>query len=172
MIGDLNSGRIEYRDAHEKAILKNLTNFHLTGIIFLKSLSSNLVASVSHDNTINIWNRQSWSSMQVFKGHRNVISLDQIDDDTMVSGSYDDTTRLILWKISTGDTLKLINVDEWVNFVGVLSNGLIACALASSAQNLRIYNHATESLVNTLDGRLFACYLYGNTKRGVFDVGR
>ncbi len=79
MIGDLNSGRIEYRDAHEKP------NFHLTGIVFLKSLSANLVASVSHDNTINIWNRQSWSSMQVFKGHRNVISLDQIDDDTINS---------------------------------------------------------------------------------------
>jgi WD40 repeat protein len=62
----------------------------------------------------------TWTSIQRYTNHTNTVySVDQIDNDTMVSGSYDKTIRI--WKISTGETLKTINVSTSVYVVRVFS---------------------------------------------------
>ena len=67
------------------------------------------VASASQDKTVIIWDTLTWTSIQRYTNHTNAVySLDQIDNDTMASGSKDKTIRI--WRISTGQTLKIINV--------------------------------------------------------------
>jgi len=78
--------------------------------------------------------------------------LDQIDNDTMVSGSEDKTIRN--WKISTGETLKIINVGVRVYVVRVFSieHKQIVCAKGGSSNNVQIYNYETGNWVRTLNG--------------------
>jgi WD40 repeat protein len=56
-----------------------------------------------------------------------------------------------IWKISTGETLKIINVNAQVNSVRVFSIEYkqIVCG---TSNNLQIYNYETGSLIQTLNG--------------------
>jgi WD40 repeat protein len=111
------------------------------------------VSSASEDNTINIWNTLTWASIRKYTNHAHwVFSLDQIDNDTMVSGSDDRTIQI--WRISTGATLKIINVDDRVYAVRVFSIEYkqIVCGLLGSNNNLRIYNYGTGDFIRTLNG--------------------
>jgi WD40 repeat protein len=111
------------------------------------------VASAARDNSVNIWDTQTRTSIQRYTNHTGwVNSLDQIDNDTMVSGSEDKTIRI--WKISTGETLKIINVNAVVYVVRVFSIEYkqIVCGKASSSNNLQIYNYSTGDLIRTLIG--------------------
>jgi WD40 repeat protein len=107
------------------------------------------VASASIDSTINVWDPNTWRSIRHYKNHTQIVyGLDQIDNDTIVSVSQDKSIHV--WSISTGETLKIINTINLVNYVKTLSNGLIVCGLASN--NLIMYNYSTGYLVNTLNG--------------------
>jgi WD40 repeat protein len=111
------------------------------------------MASASEDDNVIIWNTLTWTSIQKYTSHTDwVFSLDQIDNDTMVSGSRDNTIRI--WKISTGETLKRINVNSRVNVVRVFSIEYkqIVCGLESLSNNLQIYNYSTGDLIRTLNG--------------------
>ena len=143
MIGDYSSGQIEYYDSLARTLIKAPKNLHNYGIISLKYLSYGFVASSSLDKTVNIWDPNTWSSIQVYNGHTdNVYGLDQIDDDTIVSGSWDKTIHI--WKISTGENIRIIPIGQPVNSVRVLLNGFqIACGLLSFSGELRIYNYSS-----------------------------
>jgi WD40 repeat protein len=111
------------------------------------------VGSASEDDNVIIWNTLTWTSIQKYTSHSDwVFSLEQIDNDTMVSGSRDQTIRI--WKISTGETLKTINVNVRVNVVRVFSVEYkqIVCGLESSSSNLQIYNYTTGDLIRVLNG--------------------
>jgi WD40 repeat protein len=110
------------------------------------------VASCSHDSTVNIRNPNTWSSIQTYKGHASsVLVLDQIDDDTIVSGSFDHTIQI--WKISTGENIGRIDVGLSVFSLKVLLNGFqIICGLEDYRENLRIYNYSSGELVKRLYG--------------------
>jgi WD40 repeat protein len=111
------------------------------------------VASASNDNTANVWNARTWTSIQRYTSHTSwVRSLDQIDSDTLVSGSADLTIRI--WKISTGETVKVINVDASVFVVRVFSIEYkqIVCGKDGSSDNLQIYNYTTGQLIRALIG--------------------
>jgi len=79
-------------------------------------------------------------------------SLDQIDNDTMVSGSQDNT--ILIWKISTGETLKKINVSTSVYVVRIFSVEYkqIVCGIGGSSNNLQIYSYDTGQLILKLIG--------------------
>jgi WD40 repeat protein len=63
------------------------------------------VASCSSDKTVNIWNPNTGESIRKYTQHKEYVSsLDQIDEDTLVSGSVDMTIHI--WKISTGQYYK------------------------------------------------------------------
>jgi len=109
------------------------------------------VASASIDSTINVWDPNTWRSIRHYKNHTQIVyGLDQIHNDTIVSVSRDRTIHV--WSISTGETLKIINTTFWGFSVKLLSNGLIACGLASNNSNLMIYNYSSGELVNSLNG--------------------
>jgi WD40 repeat protein len=109
------------------------------------------VASASNDSTINVWDPNTWTSIQHYKNHSKIVfGLDQIDNDTIVSVSLDKTIHV--WSISTGETLKIINTKILSHYVRTLSNKLIACGLANTKNNLIIYNYSTGDLVNILNG--------------------
>jgi hypothetical protein len=153
VIGDNGLGKIEYFD--NGTFTKISPNSHTGAIYHLKYLpyKNGYVASASHDNTVNVWNILTWTSIQRYTSHTNlVLSLDQIDSDTLVSGSHDQTIRI--WKISTGETLKIINVNTWVYAVRVFSieNKQIVCGLFGANNNLQIYNYETGNLTKTLIG--------------------
>jgi WD40 repeat protein len=153
LIGDVSSGQIEYFD--NNTFINITTNFHTNRIRHLKYLpfKNGYVASASEDKTVNVWNTLTWTSIQRYANHTNwVWSLDQIDNDTMVSGSQDNTIRI--WKINTGETMKIINVSPWAYVVRVLSIEYkqIVCGKGGSSHNLQIYNYNTGDLNRTLSG--------------------
>jgi len=129
--------------------IASFKSLHTDEIIFLKYLSLNgYVASCSYDTTVNIWNPNGFESIRKYAKHTGpVLCLDQIDKDTLVSGSRDNTIHL--WEISTGQTLRTIYVGNWVYSVKSLSNGLIACGLD---KNISIYEYSTGNLTKTLIG--------------------
>ena len=126
--------------------------FHSNAITSVKMLSNGYVASSSKDKTVNVWDPNTWSSIQVYKGHTNeVYGMDQIDDDTMVSGGND--TIVNIWKISTGANIRRIDVGQTVYSLTVLLNRFqFVVGVLSTFNNLRIYNSSSGNLVKTLNG--------------------
>jgi WD40 repeat protein len=153
VIGDWLSDKIEYFE--NNTFNKILPNLHTSSIWHLKYLpfKNGNVASASADNTVNIWDTHTWTSIQRYTSHTGAVySLDQIDNDTMVSGSRDNTTRI--WRISTGQTLKTINLKTSVFVVRVFSIEYkqIVCGKIGTSDNLQIYNYSTGDLIRTLNG--------------------
>jgi WD40 repeat protein len=153
LIGDYLSGKIEYFE--NGAFTKIPPNFHTGAIRHLKYLPYNngYVASASADKTVNVWDTLTFTSIQRYKNHTmTVYCLDQIDNDTMISGSDDQTIQI--WKISTSETLKIINVGASVFVVRVFSvvNKQFVCGIGATSDNLRIYNYSTGVLIRTLNG--------------------
>ncbi len=154
MIGDYNSGQIEYLE-NNNTFSKIAPNFHASAIEHLKYLpfKNGFVASASDDTTINILDTLTWTSIQRYKNHTDfVFSLDQIDNDTIVSSSKDKTIRK--WRISSGETLKIIHVNAVVIVLRVFSIEYtqIVCGTGSASNNLQIYNYDTGNLNRTLVG--------------------
>jgi WD40 repeat protein len=111
------------------------------------------VASASDDTTVNVWDTLTWTSFRKYTNHTNIVySLDQIDNDTMVSGSKDNTIRI--WRISTGETVKIItfNVAVYVIRVFSIEYKLIVCGTYGGSNNLQIFNYNTGALNRTLIG--------------------
>jgi WD40 repeat protein len=154
VIGDISQGIIEYFD-NNNVFTRISPNFHTKQIRHLKYLpfTNGYVASASNDNTTNVWSTLTWTSIQRYTNHTDMVrSLDQIDSDTMVSGSHDQTIRI--WKISTGETLKVISVgaEVWVVRVFSIEHKQIVCGKLGSSNNLQIYNYDTGVLNRTLVG--------------------
>jgi WD40 repeat protein len=113
------------------------------------------MASASWDCSVNIWDPYTSSSIQIYRGHSNwVYTIDEINITTIVSGSWDETIRI--WKISTGETLRIINAGKLVNYLKVLSNRFqqqIVGGLVGSNKNLQIFNYsASEKTLNGHSG--------------------
>jgi len=158
VIGD-GSGQIEYFDNNTFSKISPI--LHTNGIRHFKCLpfKNGYVSSASQDNTVNVWNTLTLVSIRKYNNHTmEVYSLDQIDNDTMVSGSEDQTIRI--WKISTGETVKIINVGADVFVVRVFSIEYkqIVCGLFGTSKNLQIYNYTTGNLARTLIGHINSVY--------------
>jgi WD40 repeat protein len=111
-----------------------------------------VASCASYDKTVNIWNPNTGESIRQYNKHSDSVNiLDQIDEDTLVSGSWNKPIHI--WKISTGQTLNTINIGDSVLSIKSLSNGLIACGLEGG--NINIYEYSTGSLVNTLIGHSY-----------------
>jgi WD40 repeat protein len=152
LIGDWGFPQILYYDSLKKSKVKTLGDFHKSEIRLLKYLPSNgYVASSSID--INIINPITWTSIRKYTGHTGTVNgFDQIDNDTIVSVSFDLTLQI--WKISTGKTLSKFSLGSAAKSVRVISNSFqhVACGFFGLDNNLRIYNFSTGSLVKTLVG--------------------
>ena len=81
--------------------------------------------------------------------------MEYINIDTLASGSLDNTIQI--WCISTGATLRTINVNQWVLSLKLLVNGFYLAAGLQNG-NICIYNINDGSLVSTLIGHTDQVY--------------
>jgi WD40 repeat protein len=97
-----------------------------------------------------VWNTVSGKSIRKYTQHADFVhSLDEIDDDRILSGSEDGVIHI--WKISTGEILGKIHLNSLVYSVRVVSSELLACGLGGYvSDNLLIYNYTTGQLGATL----------------------
>lgn len=135
-----------------------MKNSATNNILFLKYLTNGYVASSSIDNSVTIWDPKTDLTFRRYTNHMNVVEgLDQIDNDTMVSAAYDRTIQI--WRMSTGETLKVINTSTWARYVRVMPDRIhIACGLDSHRNNLVIYNMITLEFVRYLNGHTDTVY--------------
>ena len=119
----------------------------------MKQLCNGYVATSSGDSTVKIWdvtNNANWILIRTYTGHtQSVWGIEQIDTDTLASDSSDLTIQI--WSISTGVTLKTINVSMDLRCLGFISS---RNHLASGHENgdINIYDITTGSSIATLIG--------------------
>ena len=115
------------------------------------------VASCSNDARVNVWNsNMDWNKVQTYTGHsKAVLALDFINEDTIVSGGFDQTIQT--WSISTGLTQRTIQVGSDVLSLKVLNNRFyVACGLGNG--DINIYNINNGNLISILkshNGQVF-----------------
>lgn len=137
-----------------------MTNLHTARIEFLKYLSNGYVASSSSDFSIHIWDPNTWTSIQIFTGHLSTVyGLDQIDSDTIVSGS--DNGNIFVWSIRTG-----------VIQMTILTGRAIYSVRYFSPSNSIIYGLSTgqlqiKSYVNPLSLILLNGHALGSSARSI-----
>ena len=87
---------------------KNITDDG--GIIRLKSISKNRLASVFFDGSVSIWNTTDWSLISRYDSYTYSSEFEQINDEVIASGNND---QIDLWFISNGSFIRKIgkNVD-------------------------------------------------------------
>ena len=140
--------------------MKTIRNFHAGEISFLKYLSNGYVASASSDNTVNVWDPNTFKTIRRYTGHQSYVNcLDEIDKDTIVSGSDDETIHV--WTLSMGEATQIIYISgASVNTLTVLSNGYqhIVCGLNTMSENLQIYDYVTGDLVKSLSNHSMGIY--------------
>ena len=122
-------------------------NAHSSAISRFKLLPNGLMASASPDNNVKIWNTKTWSLIRNYTEHTDsTYGLEYILNDKIASGSY----TINIWKISTGQTLKIINVGYLVLALQLLTNGLLASGDSSGL--VKLWNVTNGELVQTLQG--------------------
>ncbi len=152
--------QLKFNDAHDftlvdvcqahSSVINRLEKspFTINGIYY--------VATGSNDKTIKIWNpflsSSNWTLIQTFTGHTNYVkSLEWINEDTISSGSCDNTIKI--WSISSGQAILSINVNSYVLSLKLLSDRIhIAAGLSWYTNNINIYNINDGSLRATLSG--------------------
>jgi WD40 repeat protein len=115
--------------ADNKVIVWDLTTYsvkytlkgHMNTVMCVKKISSNLIASTGYESNIIIWDLLTGQYVHNLTGHTNVLwysALDLFDEQTLISGSTDNTIRL--WNISNGQLIQIINTDIPVSSVAML----------------------------------------------------
>ena len=99
-----------------------------TNHIKLSPYNSSIIVTCSDDYTVKIWNLYlNWTLIRNYTGHSSMVtSFDFIDEDTIVSGSYDGSIKI--WSISTGVTLKTIVTGYNLRSLKILNNGFYLAA--------------------------------------------
>ena len=102
-------------------------------------------------NNVHIWRPSlNWKLTRSYKNHSSSIySLEYVNADTIASGGL----TLLIWSISTGQTIQKISTGSAILSLKMLSNGFhLAAGLGYSSANINIYNINTGALVTTLKG--------------------
>jgi WD40 repeat protein len=82
-----------------------------------------LVASGDGSGKIIIWNWLTGEQLFSLIGHTSVLylnSLDLYDEQTLISGSMDQTVKF--WNIANGTLIRSINVDTQINALAILNS--------------------------------------------------
>jgi predicted NACHT family NTPase len=78
-----------------------------------------------------------------------IYSIEYLNADTIASGGF----TLLIWSISTGQTLRKISTGSAILSLKILSNGIhLAAGLGYNSANINIYNINTGNLATTLKG--------------------
>ncbi len=153
-IGD-NTGLIQVYNENFELI--NSFQAHTNQIRRIKQspFNSNYVATCSWDKTVKIWDISScwnanWSLIQTYTNHTDfVLGLEWINQDTIASGSDDDTIQI--WSIKMVQPKLTISSGDFVYSLKLLSNGFhLACGLYNG--NINIYDINNGNLISSLRG--------------------
>ena len=113
------------------------------------------MATCSNDNRVKIWkiensNYTNWTLLTTYSGHTSdVKALEYLDEDTVASGSIDNTIKT--WSINTSITIASTTGISDIRSLRLLSNGIhLACGYSNGIINIFIIK--TMSLVATLTG--------------------
>ncbi len=146
---------------NENLELVNSFKAHTNNIYRIKQspYANGYVATVAADAKVKIWNItniNNWTLIKTYSGHTHgVFGLEFLNEDTIASGSNDDTIKI--WAICSGVTYRTINACSDVNALQLLSNGYyLAAGLWSSSIN--IYNVITGDLIASLAGHKSTVY--------------
>jgi WD40 repeat protein len=151
VIGDSN-GEIKIYNQNS---LVNSFKAHSNAICRIKQspFNTNYVATCSWDATAKIWNVSSsfnWTLIRTYSQHSSyVVALEWLDQDTLASGSFDQTIKL--WSPTTGQTKRTIQINQSVTSLKMLNNNI---HLAAGLRNgdINIYNINDGNLVSSLKG--------------------
>ena len=161
-IGDqTNAGLMQVYD--ENLSLVKSFQAHTNQIVRIRQspFGQRLVATSSWDTTVNIWDASTssnnnyckWTLVQTYRGHADyVYGLEFLNEYTLASGAFDSTIQF--WSLTTGQTLRTINVGIDVWCLQMLSNGTHLAAGLSDG-NISVYNISTGSLVRNLRGHAY-----------------
>jgi WD40 repeat protein len=152
VIGDEN-GQIKIYNQNS---FVNSFQAHSDAIIRIKQspFNTNYVATCSSDKTVKIWNISSsfdWTSTtRIYSQHTSyVYDLEWLDNDTLASGSYDNTINI--WSPTTGQTKRTIQTNQSVNSLTMLNTNIhLAAGLGNG--DINIYNINDGNLVSSLKG--------------------
>ena len=102
-----------------------------------------------NDDTIKIWNLQTFECIKVLDHSYKVSFLELTSDDNLLSFSFEDQTVKI-WQIETGELLDLIDFEDidTVNCVKILNEHLIAVGLYEG--QIKIYNFKNKEKIITI----------------------
>jgi WD40 repeat protein len=136
-----------------------VNSFQAHGLSFYRikqsPFNTNYVATCSEDATVKIWNVSSsfnWTLITTYSQHSSrVLALEWIDNDTLASGSYDQTVKI--WSPTTGQTKKTIQTNHDVWSLKLLNNQIhLAAGLGYQSGDINIYNINDGNLVSSLRG--------------------
>jgi WD40 repeat protein len=117
--------------------------------------NTNYVATCSYDGTVKIWNVSSsfnWTLITTYSQHSSgVYPLEWLDNDTLASGSSDQTIKL--WSPTTGRTKRTIKTNQSVYSLKLLNTNIhLAAGLGYQSGDINIYNINDGNLVSSLKG--------------------
>ena len=133
-----------------KAILQG----HKNGVYSVAlSADLRLAVSGSWDNTIRIWDMQSWDCLKILQGHTDRVRSIAINCDgrIVVSGSEDNSVRI--WDIETGKCLKVMDGHKGhVNTVDLTHNGKFVASGGWFDKTIRIWDVQSGECLKVLRG--------------------
>jgi WD40 repeat protein len=123
--------------------------------------NTNYVATCSDDRIVKIWNVSSsfdWTLITTYSQHSSrVRALEWLDNDTLASTGYSDTT-IKLWSPTKnyGQTKRTIPTNQWVFSLKLLNTNIHLAA--GLDPDINIYNINDGSLVSSLKGHTSQVY--------------
>ena len=94
---------------------------HTNLVVSLKQVTTDILASASDEGAIKFWNITNGKLLRNLGGHTKNIewSLDMLNAQTLVSGSWDQTIKLWNWK--TGDCVRIIEANMQIRSLAVIT---------------------------------------------------
>ncbi len=112
------------------------------------------VASCSHDQSVKIWNPlTNWELIRTYTGHTSyVYALEWINNDTLASSGVLEQV-IHIWSLSSGQTLRTINLNPAI--IGVFCFKMLANGIhlaAGLTYDIKIFDVNNGNLIATLSG--------------------
>jgi WD40 repeat protein len=121
LVSGLDNGTINIWNINEKIIEKSIKAHEDRVTCLTKTKDSSKLISGSFDSNIKIWDSNNFQLLRKITGHLKPINcLKMLNDETILSGSKDETIRI--WKIDSGECLRTLNFNDWVNCVETFNN--------------------------------------------------
>jgi WD40 repeat protein len=154
VIGD-SKGQIQIYNQNSSLALVNSFQAHSSQIYRIKQspFNTNYVATCSFDAKVKIWNVSSsfdWTLITTYSQHSSIVNaLEWLDNDTLATGSYDQTIKI--WSPTTGQTKRTIQINApYVMSLTMLNTNIHLAA--GLYKDITIYNINDGNLVSSLKG--------------------